>query len=161
MMKKILAPTLMLGLAITLTLGASANDALVRFRGGIGVLPVKRNVAPFATNIVLNVNPASQPWVIESLSADVKTDGRISVDGRGLLLRGGEGIGGNGAQSVRARLFCDGQVSAQTGLVPLQPDGGFRIDGALNPVPAVPCNRPVLLIVGGGGNWFAAGMRKH
>ncbi|HET7362149.1 MAG TPA: hypothetical protein VFJ70_01120 [Burkholderiales bacterium] len=114
-------------------------------------------------NIVRGVNPGGQPWVISRLSADVRTDGHISVDGRGLLIAGGDSIGTNAGQSVRARLFC-GQGTGtpfDSDLVPLEPDGDFRIDGQLSGVPPEPCERPVLLIVGGGGNWFAAGIPQQ
>jgi len=113
-----------------------------------------------AANIVQGVNPGGQPWVIERLRASVRTDGRMSVDGRGLLLGGGNGIGTNGGQSVQARLFC-GAVAHNTGLVALDAAGDFRIDDTLSPLPPDPCATPVLLIVSGGGNWFAAGIPKQ
>jgi hypothetical protein len=102
--------------------------------------------------------------VISRLSADIRSDGRISVDGRGLLLAGGEAIGTNGAQSVRARLFCGPAATAtahSSELVALEANGDFRIEGALTPTPPDTCATPVLLIVSGGGNWFAAGIPKQ
>jgi len=45
--------------------------------------------------------------VISAFKADVKVDGRIRVDGRGLLLGGGDTIGTNGKASVFATLICD------------------------------------------------------
>jgi hypothetical protein len=138
---------------------ASAQAPLVRFDSGIGVIPVR---AGPAANVVRGVNPGGQPWVISRLIADIKTDGRISVDGRGLLLGGGDAIGTTGNQSVRARLFCGpapGLVHDSV-LVLLEPNGDFRIDGVLAPVPPTPCTTPVLLIVNGGGAWFAAGIPK-
>jgi hypothetical protein len=45
--------------------------------------------------------------VISDFRADVKVDGRISVDGRGLLLGGGNTIGTNGNASVFATLICE------------------------------------------------------
>ena len=72
-----------------------ADDTLVRFRGAIGDIPVA-NVAGIPNpdgsfpdviqNVVRGVNPAGQIWVISDFRADVKVDGRIRVDGRGLLL---------------------------------------------------------------------------
>src|ERR1700750_1745835 len=69
-----------------------ADDTLVRFRGGIGDIPVANVVAAQATpdgtfsdvarNIVRGVEPAGQIWVISALKADVKVDGRIHVEGR-------------------------------------------------------------------------------
>src|SRR6266850_2337907 len=68
---------------------------LVTFRGAIGDIPVA-NVAgtpnpngsfpDVIRNIVRGVDPAGQIWVISDFRADVKVDGRIRVDGRGLLL---------------------------------------------------------------------------
>jgi hypothetical protein len=46
-------------------------------------------------------------WVIADLRADILVDGRIRVDGKGLLLGGGNAIGGNGAQKVFATLICE------------------------------------------------------
>jgi hypothetical protein len=150
----------LLCVALSFPLAANAQSPLVRFDGGIGVIPVR---AGPAANTVRGVNPGGQPWVIARLTVDVKTDGRINVDGRGLLLGGGDNIGTNANQSVRARLFCGPVATASihdSALVPLEPNGDFRIDGVLAPVPATPCANPVLLIVSGGGNWFAAGIPK-
>ena len=136
---------------------ASAADSLARFEGGIGSQPLR---AGGLVNDAFGVPPGGRPWVIDRLSADVKTDGRISVAGRGLLLGGGNGIGTTGNQSVRARLVCGG-VFHDSALVALEPDGDFRIDDVLVPAPSVPCLGPALLVLSGGGSWFAAGIPKQ
>lgn len=145
--------------ALGFALPAAAQDRLVRFEGGIGVIPAR---VGGVANIVRGVNPGGQVWVISRLSVDVRTDGRISVDGRGLLLGGGDNIGTNGGQSVRARLFCGAGngVAFDSDLVPLEADGDFRIESPLSGMLPAVCERPVLLIVSGGGNWFAAGIPK-
>lgn len=150
----------LLSLATLAPVSAIAADPLVRFENGIGVQPVTAGPAP---NVVLGVSPGGQPWVISSLSADVSTDGRINVDGRGLLLAGGNGIGTNGGQSVRARLICGGVggTVSDSDLVPLGAQGDFRINGFLTPFPPAPCNTPVLLIINAGSRWFAAGILKQ
>ncbi len=167
MTRRTLAFVLFLGTVFPLS--ASSEDSLVRFEGGIGVIPVSRAAGTITAagtfpevvrNDVLGTPPGGQPWVIARLSVDVKLDGRISVDGRGLLLAGGAGIGTNGNQSVRARLFCGG-IAHNSALVPLDPNGDFRIDGVLSPEPPDPCSTPRLLIVSGGGSWFAAGIPKR
>jgi hypothetical protein len=132
------------------------SDALARFEGGIGSQPLRAGGAP---NQVNGINPGGAPWIIRELSAQVKTDGRISVDGRGLLLGGGNLIGFTANQSVRARLICGG-VFHDTGLVALQPNGDFEIRDSLTPLPPNPCTNPVLLILNAGGSWFAAGIPK-
>ena len=154
-------------------LSVSADDSLVKFEGGIGVHPVS-NVAgtmnadgtfPNVTrNIVRGVNPAGQIWVIADLKANVKADGSITVDGRGLLLAGGNGIGGNANASVFATLICETAAFVERNTdaagVPLAPNGDFRIDDVLSPAPQG-CASPVLLIRNAvNRTWFAAGIPK-
>jgi len=164
-MKKVLLCTLFLGVIFPV---AAAADSLAKFDGGIGVIPVSsgQGTAAAATvvnrNIVRDVQPAGQIWVIADLRADVDPDGGIKVDGRGLLLGGGNNIGRTNNQSVRATLLCanDGNVLHDSGLVPLEANGDFRIDDVLSPAPPNPCTNAVLLIRNPAGSWFAAGIPK-
>jgi hypothetical protein len=154
-------------------LSAVADDTL-KFRGGIGVIPVASGVGQAATaevvnrNIVRGVQPAGQIWVISALTADVKGDGRIRVDGRGLLLGGGNAIGFTANLSVFATLICEAAApfterSTNTAGVALAPNGDFRIDDVLFPAPPADCASPVLLIRQSAPNltWFAAGIPKQ
>src|SRR5580765_5893077 len=155
----------LVALALTsITWGQDNVD--VKFKGGIGVIPVT-GVAANGTvnlNIVRGVNPAG-PWRISELEAEISPDGHIKVAGRGLLLASGNGIGTNAGQSVHATLFCGAAATATahnstlTG-VALEADGDFRIDDFLSPVPPTPCDTPVLLIRNVGGVWFAAGIPR-
>jgi hypothetical protein len=159
-------------LGVLAPLSASADDSLAKFQGGIGVIPVSSGQGAAATativnrNIVRGVQPPGQIWVISDLKADVRADGRIRVDGRGLLLGGGNGIGGNANASVFATLICEAAApfternTTLTG-VALEPDGDFRIDDVLTPAPA-DCASPVLLIRNAANqSWFAAGIPKR
>jgi len=174
MLRKMSAWVLLLG--IVTPLSAAADDSLVQFKGGIGVIPVSAGVAVAPTlataqtvesvnrNIVRGVQPPGQLWRIADLRADVKADASIKVRGRGLLLAGGNGIGGNAGQSVRATLICEAAAPFtlhDTGLVPLELNGDFRIDDVLDPPPPAVCDSPVLLIRNPGGSWFAAGILKR
>ena len=151
-------------IALVFVMGAIGQSALaqslVRFSGGIGDIPTG---APFTT--VRGVAAAGKIWVIRDLAADVKQNGGIRVDGRGLLLGAGDFVGSNGNASVFATLFCanDGNVQHSTNLagVPLEVDGDFRIHDTLSPVPPNTCDSPVLLIrTTGPGSWFAAGIPR-
>lgn len=147
-------------LAAAVASPAMAGEILLKFSGGIGVAPVS---AGPAANVVRDVPPGGQPWIVESMKADVMVDGRVRVDGRGLLLAGGNGIGTTGGQQVKAVLFCGpvpGFTTHGSALVALEPDGDFRIDAMLDSTPPNPCANPVLLIVNAGGRWFAAGIPK-
>jgi hypothetical protein len=140
--------------SLSFPLAANADDDSLRFDGGIGAQPLR---AGGLVNDVFGVPPGGRPWVISRLDADVRGR-RIRVEGRGLILAGGNNIGtSGGGQTVQARLFCGG-VPHNSALVPLELDGDFRIDSALTPTPPDPCTAPVLLIVSGGGSWFAAGI---
>lgn len=148
------------------------GSTLVRFDGGIGVIPVS-NVVVNGTSVTVSANavrgiaPSGQIWKITDLDATVSTDGRIRVRGRGLLLGGGNSIGTNANQSVFATLFCGSAASAtafSTDLagVALEQDGDFTINDVLSSTPPSPCESPVLLIrtTAGARPWFAAGIER-
>jgi len=110
--------------------------------------------------------PLGSPWRIADLDPIVRSDGRISVVGRGLLLASGNGTGTNAKQSVHASLFCGAAATASehtanvAGVV-LESDGDSVINDFLSPAPPATCTPPVLLIRNVGGVWFAAGIPKH
>ena len=116
-----------------------------------------------SANVVQGVQPPGEPWVIRALSAEVKQNGRIHVEGRGLLLAVGNGIGTNGGQKVFATLICGTALfsTSVTNAVPLAADGDFTIDDVLSPAPQPGSVNPILLIRGAGlpgDPWFAAGI---
>ena len=172
MLKKMSVFALFLG--IVYPLSAGAQDSLAKFKGGIGAIPVSNVVVAadgtvtVSRNVVRGVNSPGQIWVIADLHADVKVDGRIHVDGKGLLLGGGDQIGFNGNASVFATLICDAvapfdQHSNGAG-VALEPNGDFRIDDVLVPPPPADCVSPVLLIrvvAPPNSPWFAVGIPKQ
>jgi hypothetical protein len=165
---------LALVLAAFTPLSVWADDSLVRFEGGVGVHPVSNVSGPanadgsfpdVTRNIVRGVNPAGQIWIIADLRAKVKADGSIRVDGRGLLLAGGNAIGTNANARVFATLICEAAApfverNTDAAGVALEPNGDFRIDGILSPAPNG-CASPVLLIRNAANRtWFAAGLQK-
>jgi hypothetical protein len=172
MVKKTAAILLVLG--IVGQVSAQERDFLARFEGGIGVIPASNGAGTMNAdgtfpnvklNIVRGVIPGGGPWRIADLRADIDTDGRIKVRGRGLLLASGNSIGQNANQNVFATLLCEAAApfvehsTAFTG-VPLEPNGDFRIDDVLNPAPG-DCPSPVLLIrTSSNRTWFAAGIPK-
>ena len=148
------------------------DDTLAKFKGGIGANPVSSGVGTAATaevvnrNIVRGVQPPGQIWVIADLKAEVKVNGDIKVEGRGLVLGGGNNIGRATGQSVFATLICEAAApftersTTSTG-VALANNGDFKIDDVLVPLPPATCASPMLLIrTAGSGNWFAAGIVK-
>ena len=148
--------------AAVFVLGTMAQSALaqnlVAFSGGIGDITTGS-----ADTAVFGVPAAGQIWVIRDLQAEVRVGGLIQVEGQGLLLGAGNGVGSNAGASVFATLFCanDGDVQHSTNAVgvPLRANGDFRIQDSLSPAPPDTCTSPVLLIrVTANGSWFAAGI---
>ena len=163
-MKKVLLSALSLAVLFPVV---AAADSLARFEGGIGVIPVSGGQGTAATatvvnrNIVRGVQRAGPIWVIADLRADVDQNGGVKVAGRGLLLGGGNNIGRNGNQSVRATLICGAANTLHdSGLVPLEANGDFAIEDVLSPLPTS-CDNPTLLIRNPAGSWFAAGIPKE
>ncbi len=170
MMKRAVVSLLVLGVIGPVSL--HGRGFLVRFSGGVGVIPASSGagtVNPDGTfpnvklNIVRGVSPGAGPWRIADLKADVDTDGRIKVKGHGLLLASGNSIGQNANQSVFATLICESAIpfverNTNVAGTPLDPNGDFRIDDTLSPTP-YDCASPVLLIrSSANGAWLAAGI---
>ncbi|MBD2838809.1 hypothetical protein ID144_17330 [Pseudomonas sp. JM0905a] len=150
----------------------AAVNAVLRFRGGIGVIPVSsgQGLEAIATvvnrNLVRGVQPAGQIWVIRNLNAQVSATGDLVALGRGLVLGGGNSIGRATGQSVFATLFCGAvepftEHSTNLAGVPLTDEGDFVIRDAFTPAPPTPCDSPVLLIRNAANqSWFAAGIPR-
>ena len=115
-------------------------------------------------NVVRNINPAGQVWVIADLDARVATNGDINVRGKGLVLAGGNSAGRATGQSVFATLICEAAApfterSTNLAGVALSANGDFKIDDILSPLPSGECASPLLLIRNAsGGTWFAVGI---
>ncbi len=66
------------------------------------------------------------------LKAEFKDNGQATVKGEGLVFAGSEVIGTTGTiQAVGATLFC-GTQAFDSGGVPIEANGDFRIDGLLS-----------------------------
>jgi hypothetical protein len=167
--------TMTLGIAAgVFAVSALAAGNLVQFDGGIGVIPVSAGVAiaglttstSVNRNFVRGISPPGQIWVIKDLRAEIKDDGQIRVHGKGLLLGGGNSIGGNAGASVFATLICEAvapfvERSTAPAGVALDADGDFRIDDSLDN-PTSECASPVLLIRNAANkSWFAAGIPRR
>ena len=147
-------------LAVLVASSAMAHNIIVVFKGGVGVIPVS---SLGVANVVKGIQPPGQPWRISDLSATVRAPNHIHVEGRGLLLAGGNGIGTNGGQKVFATLICGTTAFSMpvANAVPLDDEGDFTIDDVLSPAPPGDCDNQILLIRSAtipGHPWFAAGI---
>ena len=176
--------------AVVAAVNADSRASLARFDGAIGVTPISSfsgaanpqdgTFDKVTRNFVRNVRSATQLWTVAGLKADISSDGQIKVQGRGLILAGGDSIGRPPAIAVVATLICEAQApfiernsadqlnaTSFEGGVPLDANGDFRIDDTLRtafntgvPMPTE-CASPMLLIrAAGNGAWLAAGIPK-
>jgi hypothetical protein len=113
---------------------ASADN--VRWQTIIGIVQ--------AGNVVGNIGGGGQPW--STLRGRARVDlagGRIDFDVQGLVLAGGNTIGTPGAiDQVKGTLICDAggtNVTIDTALVPLSPQGDAEFSGSVGPIPST-CN---------------------
>ena len=186
MFKKALACTMLLSAVCSLP---AAADTPLQFKGGIGVHPVSSvtgcpaapapcvtdpddTISPPPTpptvnlNIVRGVSPAGQIWVINDLVATVHSDGHITVNGKGLVLAGGNNAGRPPAgAAVIATLICATaapftQFSTSSAGVLLSPTGDFQINDTLSSPPPAGCNASPMLLIRNAANlgWFAVGI---
>src|SRR5438552_13696363 len=158
-MKKSLFACAFVVLIVSLSVSSVlADDILIKFKGGIGAIPIS-NVAVNATtgavtvnrNIVRGVNSPGQIWRIEDLDATIKTNGDISVAGNGLVLAGGDSTGRTTGQSVFATLFCGttGHSTNTTG-IRVERTGDYKIAAGVTPNPPPAGASLVLLIATAG-----------
>jgi len=59
-------------LALLVASSAMADDTILKFKGGIGVMPVSSVGPPPVANVVRAIQPAPEPWVIRALSAELQ-----------------------------------------------------------------------------------------
>ena len=141
--------------AVLLAPAAFASDKVLAFDTMEGV------VAPYtgAANPTRGLNGGGRPWTIRSGKGEVKSDGRVEVEVRGLVLTS---TLLNPAANFRVVVSClsvngAGQaatVNVSSGDFPATPAGDAEIEAALE-LPT-PCIAPILFVTSSGGAWFAA-----
>jgi hypothetical protein len=127
----------------------------VRWRNIIGIVQ--------AGNVVGNITGGGQPW--STLRGHAKVDlaaGRVDFDVDGLVLAGGNTIGTPGAvNQVKGTLICDPggtNVTIDTPLVTLSPQGDAEFSGSVGPIPSTcqPTNVAFLVRIAAN-RWIANG----
>jgi hypothetical protein len=120
-----------------------------------------------ATNAIRGVPGGGLPWVLREAKGTLRSDGRIEVEVRGLVLADDPRVPAarrltNPIASFRVLVSCvsvdaGGAVvnaSVITGNFPATTTGDADIEAAVE-LPA-PCLAPVLFVTSPGGAWFAA-----
>jgi hypothetical protein len=134
---------------------SSADDRILRFDTMVGV------IRPFtgATNPIRGVNGGGQPWAVAKARGELRVDGRLKIDVKGLVL---VSTGLNPSASFLAIVSCltttDGLAVTTTNVrtlaFPATPEGDSKIE-AVVALPR-PCIAPIVFVTSAAGNWFAA-----
>jgi hypothetical protein len=113
--------------------------------------------------VMRGISGGGLPWMLTSANGELKADGRLEINVRGLVLAAGPNAGSNPIASFRAIVSCvqaDGSVSnvisvpfpATTGPA-LTGGGDSKIETTL--VLPQPCIAPLVFVTSPGGAWFA------
>jgi hypothetical protein len=150
-----ISATMMAGALLMSAVASPATAQNVRWRTIIGIIE--------AGNLVGNIGGGGQPW--STLGGRAKADlaaGRVDFEVEGLVLAGGNTIGTPGAvNQVKGTLICDAggtNVTIDTVLVPLSPQGNAEFSGSVGPIPSTctPSNVAFLVRIAAG-RWIANG----
>ncbi len=149
----------------SVTPASAGNPTILEFNTMVGIpRPYTGSANPFR-----GINGGGLPWVISSVNGELKTDGKIEVNVRGLVIdpndpeaiaAGRAGI--NPVPSFIAIVSCLSKdangdattVNLQTGPFPATTNGNSKIEGAVS-LPQ-PCIAPIVFVASPGGAWFAA-----
>ena len=115
-----------------------------------------------ATNAIRGVPGGGKAWAISSAEGELKTNGKLEITVRGLVLAEGANIGKNPIANFKAIVSCQSKdasglattVNVSTGLFPADLAGNSKIEETLS-LPS-PCIAPIIFVTSPTGSWFAA-----
>jgi hypothetical protein len=117
-----------------------------------------------ATNPIRGINGGGLPWMLNSATGQLLSNGRLDIEVRGLVLAAGANAGSNPVAAFGAIVSClgaDGSVQniatetfpATTG--PAREGGGNARIRAQVALPET-CIAPIIFVTSPAGSWFAA-----
>jgi hypothetical protein len=135
----------------------SGSDKILEFDTMVGVS------VPFTggTNPIRAINGGGVPWVISTGKGELRADGRLEIEVRGLVIPNRDP--GNPQANFRAIVSCLTTDSAGNAAIsntvteafPATPDGDSDIETVVNL--ARPCIAPIVFVTNAAGtSWFAA-----
>ena len=139
-----------------------ANDKILEFETMAGV------VRPFTgpANAIRGVPGGGLPWTVAEAEGELRTDGRIEVRVRGLVLAEGPRAGTNPITAFKAIVSCltattdaagnlaVATVNRSTNTFPATATGDSIIEDVVS-LPA-PCIAPIVFVTSPTGAWFSA-----
>jgi len=147
-------------LTIVALVGCASMDKMENKMMGV-VVKSKLTACPTKTAIG-EVPACGKVWKLASGSAELKTDGTLTAQVKGLVLNdvttGTFNGTPDGVDGVAAAVVCAGRVAAQTDVVPLSQAGDATVN--TNVVVRKHCKKPVIVLLeryeGNIGGWLAA-----
>jgi len=149
-----------LGAASLLALPAFAGPSdpkILEFATMAGV------AAPYTggTNAIRGVPGGGLPWVLDEAKGELRSDGRLEVQVRGLVLAAGANTGTNPIPAFRAIVSClsindageANTVNVGTAPFPASSTGDAKIEATVE-LPD-PCYAPIVFVTSPAGSWFA------
>jgi hypothetical protein len=141
--------------ALTISAGAlAADDTVLEFNTMVGVS------GPFvgAANPIRGVGGGGQPWRLDEAKGELRRDGRLEIEVRGLVL---VSTGANPAAAFRGVVSCQiidgagapGILNVSTVDFPATPSGDSRIEARLE-LPSH-CFAPIIFVTNSAGRWFS------
>ncbi len=102
---------------------------------------------------IFGVPGAGAAWVLDDGRADLRRDGRLDVKVEGLVLASNGTVGNN--TQVKAVVFCNGTLHAETAPVPFSPEGDAEVHETVAPLGR--CLAPTVFVepVGGAPRFVA------
>jgi hypothetical protein len=94
---------------------------------------------------LFGVKPGGAPWVIRRGDAEVRRDGRVEVEVKGLVIPTPPQNGTNPLPGIAATVFCGGKAVGTTKTVPFSTQGDARIEDRIAKLPS-PCVVPAVLL---------------
>jgi hypothetical protein len=147
---------LLLGVALIAQTSAasSSGETVLEFKTMVGV------DGPFrgAANAIRGINGAGAPWLIDDVNGELKTDGKLEIDVKGLVL---VSTGLNPSAFFRGAVSCltnDATTVSTVNLIteqfPATTAGDSKIEANVG-LPS-PCVAPIVFVMNAGGtSWFA------
>ena len=163
MMKLLCTLFATIGLLTAFSVGASADDRVLRADTMVGVH------GPFVgtANPIRGINGGGLPWVLDEAKVELERDGKLKVEVEGLIIPADLGFGNNPAPFFRVIVSClsvdaDGNVVTANVMTtndaevmegdPLNGDAKIEADVEL----PTPCIAPIVFVTSPGGSWFSA-----
>ena len=148
---------LVLGLFLPVVSSAQSSDhTILEFKTMVGVS------GPFvgSANPIRGINGGGLPWAIEKGRGELRSDGKLEVKVKGLVLAAGPLAGTNPVANFRAIVSCLTAVAGApatsnvaTDLFPATVTGDADIDTVVN-LPS-PCFAPIIFVTSPTQSWFA------